>query len=378
MKNIKYSKQKLDFSTDLRNTVNQYFASNNIEPYGNKNIYLKTLFMTLLYLVPFIVMVAGLISSVTLVLLCWVLMGLGMSGLGMVTMHDANHGSFSKNKQVNKFFGNSLYLLGGYPPNWRYQHNTLHHGYTNIEGHDEDIAPPSILRLSPHRPVKKIHRFQHIYAWFLYSLMTISWIVTKDFKRLKKYEGMGARISGKKSYKQMRTELTLSKIAYYTVFLVVPLITIPVSWYWIVAGFLIMHFTSGIVLSSIFQTAHVVPTSEYPVPDGEGELNNNWAIHQLYTTCDYSPRSKIFSWLVGGLNYQVEHHLFPNISHIHYKAISKIVQSKAKEYGLPYHVNKTFVSAVWEHVKMLKILGTGNYIPIPSFSDSNSKNVIAV
>lgn len=360
MEKIKYSKQKLDFSTDLRNSVNEYFRNKNLSPFGNKQIIVKTVFVSMLYLIPFILLITGVVTSVTLVLACWVLMGLGMSGVGMVTMHDANHGSFSKSKRVNRIFGNSLYLLGGFPQNWRYQHNTLHHGYTNIEGHDEDIGPPGILRFSPHRPLKKMHRHQHIYAWFFYGLMTISWISVKDFKRLKKYKESGIKIS-KRKYDKLLIELVISKIVYYLVFLVLPLLTIPVAWYWVVTGFMLMHFTSGLVLSSIFQTAHVVPTSEYPVPDGEGELENNWAVHQLYTTCDYAPSSKIFSWMVGGLNYQIEHHLFPNISHIHYKDISKIVKAKAKQYDLPYHVNPTFAEAVWQHIKMLKLLGTPQY-----------------
>ena len=359
MKNIRYSRQNFDFTTELRNSVNEYFKKNNIQPYGNQKIYLKTIFMVLLYLTPFALMISGLITSASLVLACWIVMGLGMSGIGMVTMHDANHGTFSKHKWVNRFFGNSMYLLGGYPPNWRYQHNTLHHGYTNIEGHDEDIAPLGILRLSPHRPLKKIHRFQDIYAWLLYSLMTFSWIIAKDFKRFKKYKQMGAKLSNKRKSKSLLVDIILSKVFYYIVFLIIPLLTIPVSWYWVIIGFLLMDFTSGLVLSSIFQTAHVVPTSEYPVPDENGELDNNWAVHQLYTTCNYAPKSTIFSWLIGGLNYQVEHHLFPNISHIHYRNISGIVQAKAKKYGLPYHVNKNFASAVWQHTKMLKLLGKG-------------------
>jgi linoleoyl-CoA desaturase len=372
MEKIKYSRKQLDFSTDLRNSVNEYFSKNNIQPYGNGMIYIKTIFMTLLYLIPYILMVSGFITSVPLVLASWVVMGFGMSGLGMVTMHDANHGSFSKNQRVNKFFGNSLYLLGGFPPNWRYQHNTLHHGFTNIEGHDEDIAPPGILRFSPHRPLKKMHRYQHIYAWFFYCLMTISWIVTKDFKRLQKYKDSGTKVS-KRSYNKLFIELIIAKVVYYSIFLVIPLLAISVAWYWIVAGFMLMHFTGGLVLSSIFQTAHVVPSSEYPVPDDEGEIENNWAVHQLYTTCDYSPKSVVFSWLVGGLNYQVEHHLFPNISHIHYKAISAIVKSKAKEHGLPYHVNKTFFEAVWQHMKMLKFLGEER-VGVDSWSSASSNN----
>ena len=137
-----------------------------------------------------------------------------------------------------------------------------------------------------------------------------------------------------------------------------------------------MHFTGGLVLSSIFQTAHVVPSSEYPIPDGDGKLDNNWAVHQLYTTSDYAPGSIIFSWLVGGLNYQVEHHLFPNVSHIHYKKISKIVQAKAKEYGLPYHVNKSFATAVWQHIKMLRLLGENNSAIKIASSLAKNDNVV--
>lgn len=167
---------------------------------------------------------------------------------------------------------------------------------------------------------------------------------------------MGAKL-GSRGFEKLRIDLIISKVIYYSVFLVIPLLTVPVAWYWVLLGFLLMHFTSGLVLSIIFQTAHVVPSSEYPIPDGDGELDNNWAVHQLYTTSDYAPKSKIFSLFIGGLNYQVEHHLFPNISHIHYSKISNIVQAKAKEYGLPYHVNKSFAQAVWQHIKMLKLLG---------------------
>ncbi len=378
MKTITYSKNKIDFMTDLRNSVNQYFKTSNTEPYGNRKIYLKTIFMVLLYLAPYVLMVTGIASSVVPVLACWFFMGLGMSGLGMTTMHDANHGSFSKHRRVNKFFSNSLYLLGGFPPNWRYQHNTLHHGFTNVEGHDEDIAPPGILRLSPHRPLKKMHRYQHLYAWFLYSLMTISWIITKDFGRLRKYREDGVKLGGKRSYKKLMVDLIISKIVYYSIFLVIPLLMAPVAWYWTIAGFLLMHFTGGLLLTSIFQTAHVVPSSEYPLPDGNGELNNNWAAHQLYTTCNFAPKSRIFSWMIGGLNYQVEHHLFPNISHIHYPKISAIVQRKAQEFGLPYHVNRTFIGAVVQHIRMLKLLGTNRDMTAQPVISSTENKAMAV
>ena len=174
MEKIRYSKTNLDFSKELRIKVKEYFLENNIQQYGNHQIIIKTISMALLYFAPFILMIAGIASTATLVILSYFIMGIGMSGLGMVTMHDANHGSFSRNKKTNKFFGMSLYLLGGFPPNWRFQHNTLHHGYTNIEGQDGDIEPVGILRFSPHQPLKTIHRYQNLYAWFFYGLMTIS------------------------------------------------------------------------------------------------------------------------------------------------------------------------------------------------------------
>jgi len=358
MKNLTYKKDKQEFVIELRREVNNYFKNKGMEKHGGKKILIKTMFMALVYFVPYGLMISGLISSLGTVFICWVVMGLGMSGLGLVTMHDANHGSFSKYRWVNNLFGNSLYLLGGFPANWKYQHNTLHHGYTNIEGHDEDIAHGGILRFSPHKPLKKVHKYQYIYAWFFYGLMTFSWVTIKDFTQLRKYKNEGTVLISSGNYKQLYFKLLISKFLYFAVLLALPLMRIPLSWYWVLLGFLIMHFTGGLVLSTIFQTAHVVPTSDYPLPDSNNELSNNWAVHQLYTTSDFAPNSKILSWLIGGLNYQIVHHLFPNISHVHYKNLAKIVEEIALKHQLPYHVNKTFPGAVYQHALMLKTLGT--------------------
>jgi len=365
MEKIKFKKDKLNFVKDLRANVKTYFQDQKIEKYGNSEILIKTMLMAVVYFVPYGLMLSGIVYSLAPVLLCWLVMGLGMSGIGLVTMHDANHGAFSRYRWVNTLFGNSLYFLGGFPANWKHQHNTLHHGYTNIEGHDEDIAHGGVLRFSPHKPLKKIHKYQYIYAWLLYGLMTISWVTVKDFKRLRGYKKDGAVLNKSGNYKPLFLKLIISKAIYYILFLVLPLILVPLAWYWILLGFFLMHFTSGLILSTIFQTAHVVPTSDYPLPDSRNELNNSWAIHQLYTTADFAPRGKVFSWLIGGLNYQVVHHLFPNISHVHYRKMAPIVQETARKHNLPYHVNKTFLGAVYQHALMLKSLGRQEKI-IPS------------
>jgi linoleoyl-CoA desaturase len=358
MAKIKFSAEKKpEFINDLREQVKQYFEKNNISRYGNWSIVLKSIVMFILYFAPYILMLTGIINNFSTILLSWIAMGIGMAGLGMVLMHDANHGSYSKNTTINKWLGKSLYLLGGFPANWRFQHNTLHHGFTNIEGHDEDINPVGIIRISPHKPLRKIHKLQHIYVWPLYSLMTLSWVTAKDFKRLYKYKKMDAVLSSKNNYRTLLVDLIITKIIYYLIFLVVPILLLPLAWYWVLSFFLIMHFVCGIILSTIFQTAHVMPTSEFPLPDETGAMDNNWAIHQLLTTSDFSPKSRIFSWFIGGLNYQVVHHLFPNISHVHYRKLSLIVKNTAEKHNLPYHVQPNFIVALQKHYKMLKILG---------------------
>ncbi|MCF8366983.1 MAG: fatty acid desaturase, partial [Bacteroidales bacterium] len=176
------NKIRPEFITELRQDVKKYFQDNNLSMYGNTSIKIKSVVLMLVYLGPFILMLSGVVTTLPIILLSWAIMGVGVAGIGMGVMHDANHGSYSKNPKVNKFLSKSLYLLGGFPVNWRYQHNTMHHGFTNIDGHDEDIAPTGILRFSPHKPLYKIHRFQQWYAWFLYGLMTFSWVTFKDFK----------------------------------------------------------------------------------------------------------------------------------------------------------------------------------------------------
>jgi linoleoyl-CoA desaturase len=358
LKKIKFPKGvDTDFIDKLRIRVNKYFDDNNISRYGNARMIWKTIFMVSLYIIPYAVMVSGLVQNFWLLLLGWVLMGFGMSGIGLSIMHDANHRAYSNKAVTNKFMGYFINAVGGFAPTWQLQHNTLHHGYTNIDGYDEDIDAGNVLRLSPSQPRLRAHRFQHLYAWFLYGLMTFTWAINKDFGQLNRYRKEGLLKLQKKSYGRLLSELIISKVLYYIFILAIPLIFMPLAWWWILIMFFIMHFISGFTLGVIFQAAHVVPTSAYPLPDKEGNIQNNWAIHQMMTTADFSPNSKIFSWYIGGLNYQIEHHLFPNICHVHYKKLSFIVRETAKEFGIQYNVQPTFLAAVIGHGRMLRQLG---------------------
>lgn len=359
MQKIKYSTDKnTDFIKELRKDVSDYFKKHDIAKQGNTHLTIKTIIMFLIYLLPYILMMAGVVTNIWAIFAMWALMGIGMAGMGMAVMHDANHGAFSKNKKINNILGSTLYILGGFPPNWKQQHNRKHHTYTNITGVDEDIAPPAgILRFSPHQKQKKIHRYQYIYAWFFYGLMTLSWAVMKDFKQLRGYQKRDEMPLKKQSYSRLYAKMLAGKLLYFGIFLVLPIIVLPIAWYWTVLFFIIAQFICGFILGVVFQTAHVMPTSRFPLPDETGKMPHDWATHQLMTTADYAPKNKFLSWYVGGLNFQIEHHLFPQISHVHYSKIAPVVQRIAQKYNIPYHVNRSFWTALVQHGKMLKKLG---------------------
>jgi len=179
-----------EFYKVLRKRVNGYFKENNISKYANFAMVLKTIAMLAMYLVPF-VLILTVLDSTLLIVLSWVLMAFGMAGTGLSVMHDANHHAYSKKKWVNVLVGKVILIVGGSDVNWRIQHNVLHHTYTNVVGMDEDIDIGNLMRFSPVQKKLKAHRFQHIYAWFLYGMMTMMWATSKDFTQFKRYREKG-------------------------------------------------------------------------------------------------------------------------------------------------------------------------------------------
>lgn len=354
---LQFAKSQNEFFATLSQRVNQYFKSNKIERTANIHMVVKTIVMFTLYFVPYILVLTGTISGTAGLLAVAVTMGIGVSGIGLSIMHDANHGSYSKKAWVNNLLGFSLNLVGGNAFNWKVQHNVLHHTYTNVHEVDEDISPRGVLRMAPTETWRPFHRYQHLYAWFFYGLLTIVWISFKDYGRLKRYVRDGLVAKQKTNPAKEWAVLIATKICYLG-FLFLPAILQPeISWWMPLVGFLIMHYIAGFILAIIFQPAHVIEGTEFPLPDSEGNLENNWAIHQLHTTTNFGRKHRAFSWFVGGLNYQVEHHLFPNICHVHYRAIAPIVESTAKEFGLPYKSKETFLEAIIAHAIIMKELG---------------------
>lgn len=355
---LKFANNRQDFFATLNKRINEYFKSNNIYRHANLEMKIKTVFMFSLFFVPYFLIISGTITNLWALWSLCALMGFGVAGIGLSVMHDANHGAYSTKPWVNNLLGYSLNFIGASAFNWKLQHNVLHHTYTNVHEADEDISPRGVLRMHPDSDWKALHKFQHIYAWFLYGLMTLVWCTVKDFVRIIRYEKMGLVKKQKGSILKEWLILIASKIVYILYIFVIPAILLPsVTWWQILVGFLTMHYIAGFILAIIFQPAHVIDGTDYPLADGEGQLENNWAIHQLLTTTNFANKSRIFSWYVGGLNFQVEHHLFPTICHVHYRHVSKIVKETAEEFGLPYKNAPTFMDALVGHAKLLKQLG---------------------
>src|SRR5690606_4498204 len=324
----------MKFFRTLNTRVNNYFKENNIKKTGNWKLHLKAFIMFALYLGPYFLILSLDIPAWTQLLMT-IIMGVGMAGIGMNVMHDGNHGSYSSKSWVNKFMGSSIYILAGNVYNWQVQHNVLHHTYTNIHGHDEDLDAGRIIRFSKHAEWHSFHRFQHYYSIFLYGLLTFNWALTTDFKQTKRY------LARKLAYGKIPITVTqwsilvFSNFFYVIIWFLIPMLFLSIAWWKILIGFFVMHYTAGLILSIVFQLAHVVKETEMPLPDETGSMKNTWAIHQLFTTVNFSTRNKIVNWFTGGLNHQVEHHIFPNISHIHYSKISEIVKQTARECQLP-------------------------------------------
>lgn len=350
------NRNQSDFTRTLRKRVDTYFREHQIARQANTAMKVKTVVLLTAYIAPF-VMLFVLDGSFFLGLGLWAIMGIAKAGIGMAVMHDANHGAYSKNQKVNTLIGHFLNLLGGAVINWKFQHNVLHHTYTNIAGKDNDIDGAGTLRFHPHGEHEKYHKHQWFYAFFLYGVLTLFWAAAKDFIQYKRYKDLRKPTATPASERLLLIRLVVFKLVYFAVVLGLPMAFSPYTWWMVVTGFLVMHIIAGLVLSLIFQMAHVVEETEFPVPDAAGNMEDSFMAHQLKTTANFATHNKLLTWYSGGLNHQVEHHLFPNICHVHYPALAPIVRETAHEFGLPYNEMPSFGAALKSHIAMLKKFG---------------------
>jgi linoleoyl-CoA desaturase len=349
----KFATVSRSFHTELKKRVNQYFKQTGKESTGTFELYLKAVILASSFVFLYIHLVFFTPVPWLALVECGVL-GLVVAGIGFNVMHDGGHGSFSQHKWLNTLAAFSLNILGGSSFMWNVKHNIIHHAYTNIDGVDDDIDIQPWMRMSSTQPRYKMHRYQHVYFWLLYSLLYILWIFILDYS---KYFGKRIGITPLKKMKASDHFVFWGfKVLNLFLYVALPIITVGFS-AWL-AGFLVFSVITGLVISIVFQLAHTVEHTHFPMPDETtGKLDDEWAVHQLKTTANFAPRSKIVNWYVGGLNFQVEHHLFPKISHVHYPEINKIVKSTCAEFNVIYIEYPRLSQAIMSHVNFLKEMG---------------------
>ncbi len=352
MAKVSFNNTQRIFYPSLKKSVDQYFIKNGLKKTGNWQLYMKAIILIPIAIALYLFLLFGSYSALVGVLLSF-LMGLTLVSIAFNVMHDACHGAFSSKKWVNDLMSYTMNALGSNSFIWKVKHNVVHHTYTNVDGIDDDIAKNPALRMAPTQKWVAAHRFQHVYMFGLYALSTILWLLMTDFI---KYFNKKVVVTEMKMTTKDHIIFWVSKALYLFFYAVVPIIF--VGWGAWFVGFLIVHIVMGTTLSVVFQLAHVVEKTGFEAAGEEAKvLDTEWAVHELKTTANFAPRNKMISWFVGGLNYQVEHHLFPRISHIHYPAISQIVKVECKKFNIPYHYYPKMTEAIASHVRVMKRLG---------------------
>lgn len=357
MKRIKFNNQdKPDFYREVKTAVSLYFKEMDKSINANTLMVIKSIiFLSLFFILYAIIITELFIPEITLILT--MILGLTQTCIGFNISHDAIHGSYSPNKSINKFLGYSYDIMGLSSYIWRLTHNIVHHTYTNIPGHDEDLdIAPGLIRISPKHELKPFMKFQRYYAFLLYLLTSLSWVLRKDYKKFFQ-EKIGETENSTHHLKESIILFSF-KGFYYMMFIVLPLTIMNITLGEFILGFILMHMAQGLFAALVFQCAHLVENIDYSEPNEHWELEESWAISQMKGTANFSLNNFFITFFCGGLNYQIEHHLFPSICHIHYPDISKIVQPIAKKHKVKYNVNSTFGKAIVSHYNMLKRFGT--------------------
>ena len=353
---------KCQFLATTRQRVDHYFKETGYSRNANGNMWVKTIVFLTGFAGLYGLIISNIFSPWAMLFLA---MGLGMFSafVGFNVCHDAIHGAFSTGKKTNKAFGLIFNLLGASPYVWSITHNVVHHTYTNIPGHDEDIdVAPGLIRISGDEPVNRAQRYQHLYAFPLYGLASLSWALRKDYKKFFQPK-VGQQVNNHPRSEYFN--LFFYKAIYYFLFIVLPLLVLDITWWQFIIGFLALQFAQGFTMGLVFQLAHVVEGTDFPMPNDDGNIEEAWAEHQMRTTANFATHNRLAAFFLGGLNRQIEHHLFPKICHIHYGAIGKIVKQTALEFNIPYNENPTFTSALRSHYRMLKKFGKEAYVVAP-------------
>lgn len=342
------------FRAEVRRRVDEYMKANSLPERGLPAMYRKTAIMFGWWAASYGLLLFGGLGWWIDGVLC-VSFGLASAGIGFNVMHDANHEAYAQGARMNRVLGWSIELLGFSSFIWRHEHNVWHHTYTNVSGIDGGLEAQGIMRWSPYDSWKPFHKYQHLYWPVLYALSALS-VMTLHNLQVFATGKSGPTFTYPRMSRWERILFVLGRAVNVLIFIAIPLFFFPgVA---VLAGFLIAVLSAGLVMATILQLAHVMRTADFPEPDTEPYIiTGEWAVHQVEATTDFAAKNRLLTWYIGGLNYQIEHHLFPQVCSVHYARLAPIVRTACEEFGVTYQSQPTLRAALREHVLSLKWLG---------------------
>ena len=350
---LSFRKDVMDdlFFRDLANRVNLFFKLNRLKKHANAQALAKAVLLFSVYL--FLQVYIFFADSLWLFYLCYMLSGILSIFVALNIGHDAAHNCFVKSKRLNNFLTDIFDLLGTSGYIWKEKHVFSHHAHVNIPRMDADIRESKLVRFFPDTKWEKINKYQYIYMWMLYPLYTFLWSFIWDFQDIFNY-----KISGKPQARIPK--LQVFKILFYKFFfvarlIIIPALVLPFSWSAAITAFLIMSLSASVTITFVLVSAHVGEHNNFPEPNEKGNMPTSWVRHQIITTCDFATNNKMLSHLFGCFNHHLAHHLFPNICHIYYPQLTRIVKKTCAEYGMPYMSNPSLIYAIRSHHTFLKM-----------------------
>ena len=345
--------QHRNFQKTLNERVNAYLREHNLPGRDVPAMYLKTAFALAWWLAAYLLILLGHFSPLVNLGLCLV-WALAIASVGFNVMHDSNHGGYSNNPRINRLISLSAEMLGMSGFRWRTKHNVWHHTYTNIAGLDDDVETFGLMRLTPHAPWKPLFKAQVWYFPVIYSLIAFDFIL-RDFMMVLFGKSDANHVYPKMSATDKVTFWS-GKLFFFVIMFALPLLVFP--WWQVLVGFFIVMLTVGLIMGVVFQLAHINGDATFPEPVGSPQhIENEWAVHQVETTTDFAPRNWLLNFYVGGLNYQIEHHLLPHICHLNYPRLAPIVRATCEEFGIRYNCFSTWREAFAGHLRELRVLG---------------------
>ncbi|CAG8446338.1 8031_t:CDS:10 [Cetraspora pellucida] len=347
------------FHRAMKKNVEEYFRKTEIDPKNSTNIWIRyaIIYGMLVgsyyaqFYLPYVV------ERIWLQIIFAISLGFACAQLGLNQLHDASHFAVTNDPFVWKilgathdFFNGASYLV------WLYQHAFGHHIYTNIAGCDPDLSTddPDIRRIKPSQRWYSRYVNQHLFVPILYGFLAIK-VRIQDITVLY-FVGSNDKIRINPITTWHTCVFWSGKVFFVLHRIIIPLMISFSAWK-VFLLFAIADAVSSYWLALTFQANHVVGEVEWPLPDKDGLIQKDWAEMQIITTQDYAHDSRFITSIVGSLNYQAVHHVFPQVSQHHYHRIGPIVKETCREFGVRFYYKNTLWEAIGSHIRHLRFLG---------------------